>query len=289
MNLSEENAGREIFSAGNVLTALVLHILLFLAIWFFGSFDFRKKEIVIPVELTVAMGTGEVEETPPDPPPPEPEPEPEPQPKPPTPPPEPPKPQPIEEIKKDALVEEKVKKVKEIKPPKPVRTNVVKRVEDKKPQKTAKELLQERIARMRAAATDVKVPKNVNHTSGGEQRPPNWKELLNQGYRPGKVTTLAPNETSRCLALLKRAVDDKWRELSPRTGSRGTVLIAIRFNKAGDIVSTSLIEGTGDVTTDSAALRVVRSVGNVRGLSSQFLDRYSKETITIRYTIESIK
>jgi protein TonB len=289
MNLPEENEKTNVFSAKNILAALVVHILLFLAIWFFGNFNFKKKEVIIPIELTVAMGTGEVEETPPEPPPPEPEPESEPQPKPPTPPPEPPKPQPTEEIKKDALIDEKIKKVKEIKPPKPVRTNVVKRVEDTKPQKTAKELLQERIAKMRAAATDVKVPKNVNYTSGGEQRPPNWKELLNKGYIPGKVTTLAPNETSRCLALLKRAIDDRWRELSPRTGSRGTVNISIKLNKSGDITTASLISGTGDPTTDAAALKVVRSVGNVRGLSSQFLERYSKETITIRYTIESIK
>jgi protein TonB len=289
MSLLEENEKTNVFSAKNILAALVVHILLFLAIWFFGNFNFKKKEVIIPIELTVAMGTGEVEETPPEPPPPEPEPESEPQPKPPTPPPEPPKSQPTEEIKKDALIDEKIKKVKEIKPPKPVRTNVVKRVEDKKPQKTAKELLQDRIAKMRAAATDVKVPKNVNHTSGGEQRPPNWIELLNKGYRPGKVTTLAPNETSRCLALLKRAIDDRWRELSPRTGSRGTVNISIKLNKSGDITTASLISGTGDPTTDAAALKVVRSVGNVRGLSSQFLERYSKETITIRYTIESIK
>jgi hypothetical protein len=44
MNLPEENEKTNVFSAKNILAALVVHILLFLAIWFFGNFNFIHKK-----------------------------------------------------------------------------------------------------------------------------------------------------------------------------------------------------------------------------------------------------
>jgi len=269
MTYIDEEKKPDVTSGRNFAAAVVLHILLFAALWFFGQLELTKKELVIPVELTVVVDTP--------PPPPKVEKKPvEEKPKPPKPPPkkeDPPKP-------KEAVEQIQVKTNKIVKVEKPK--------EEKKPEapkKTAAQILEERLEAMRKSAKDVTVKEPVKPPK--EKPPPNWKELLAAGCKPGETNQIAPNEESRCLGILKRSIDDRWRELSPQTGAPGTVNITIVFSRGGAIERCSLAKGSGDRLSDAAAMKVVGSLGSVRGLSAAFLDKYSKEPITIRYKIES--
>ena len=150
---------------------------------------------------------------------------------------------------------------------------------------TAAQLREERLKAMRESAKDVTVKAPANPPK--EKPPPNWRELLAAGYKPGETNQIAPNEESRCLGILKRAIDDRWQELSPQTGAPGHVHITIAFSRGGAIARHSLAKSCGDALSDAAAMKVVGSLGTVRGLSAAFLDKYSKEPITIRYKIES--
>ncbi|MBR7180134.1 MAG: TonB family protein [Kiritimatiellae bacterium] len=275
MTYVDEEKKPRVLGTGNLVAALAVHIALFVALWIFGELSLAEKKLVIPVELTVVVDA---------PPPLAPKEEKKPAEKKPTPREE--KPVPPKEVKAADAVE----KI-------PVKTNAVARVrppeikppEERKkpdvPQKTAAQLREERLREMRERARNVVVDAKSAETK--EKPPVNWEKLLELGYRPGATNQIAPNEESRCLGLLKSAIDEKWRELSPQTGAPGTVHITIKFAKGGSIASSSLSKGSGDTLSDAAAMKVVRSVGSVRGLSSSFLDKYSKEPITIRYRIGS--
>lgn len=281
----DEEQKPEPMSATNLAVAVVLHGLFFALLWFAGQLHFREKEIVIPMDLTVVVQEnldGKENEPPPlkppEPEPPKPKP---PEPKPPKPPdPKPPEPKPVEAVEQ---IHEK--------------TNVVKKVEEKKPAppaKTAAELRAERLAEMRKQAKDVKdrpkppkPPEPDGKTGRKTLSDAEIARLLAQGYKPGATEQLAPNEESMCLGFLKNAIDAKWREMSPQVGRPGTVLISIRFDKSGRIAASALAKSCGDATTDAAAMRVVGSVGSVRSLTHSFLERYSKESITIRYEVSS--
>lgn len=279
----DEEQKPEPVGAANFAVAVVLHVLFFALLWFAGQLHFRDKEIVIPMDLTVVVqeNLDGAEDEPPPLKPPEPKP---PEPKPPEPkPPKPPDPPPPEP--KDA-----VEQIHE-------KTNVVKKVEEKKPEepkKTAAELRAERIARMREQAKDVKdrprppEPPQPNGRTGRKTlSDAEIARRIAQGYKPGATEQLAPNEESMCLGFLKNAIDEKWREMSPQVGRPGTVLISIRFDRSGRIAASTLAKSCGDATTDAAAMRVVGSVGSVRSLTHSFLERYSKESITIRYEVSS--
>lgn len=284
MTYIDEEKKPEVMGAGNFVAALVLHVLFFAALFAIGNFSFADEEIVIPIDLTVVVKEnldGMEDEPPPleDPPAPEPEPAaPDSAPEPPRQPDPPPPPKesvlPVEEQKPD--------------PPKKV-----------EPKKTAAELREERLKKMRDSAKDVDAPKKEKPKPKPPQ--PNGKtgpktlsdaeieKLLNRGYKPGATEQIAPNEESRCLALVKMAMDEKWRELSPRIGKEGIVNISIRFDRGGRIASSSLVKSCGDAASDAAALKVVRSVGSVRGLSTMFLEKYSKESITLIYSVRNGK
>jgi len=275
MTYIDEEKKPDVASGKNVAVAIFLHILLFAALWFFGQFEFTKKELVIPVELTVVV------DTPPPPPKVEEKKPVEEKPKPPKPPPkkeDPPKP-------KEAVEQIQVKTNKIVKVEKPKEEKPKEEKKPEPPKKTAAEIRKERLDAMRKSAKDVTIKESK---PSKEKPPPNWQELLNKGYKPGETTQIAPNEESRCLGILKQSIDDKWRELSPQTGAPGHVYITIRFSRGGVIAAHSLSKSSGDRLSDAAAMKVVGSIGSVRGLSAEFLDKYSKEPITIRYKIESL-
>ncbi len=265
----------------NYLISLGLHLALFALLWFAGQFAFRNKEIVIPIDLTVVVEEnldGKENEPPPLE---KPKPEPPPPPKPPEPKPEPP-PEPKETPKVEAVEQVKEVKKEEIKkPPKPEKTEAEKK-------KEREEARKKRLEDMRKRAQDAPTPKPVRdgRTEKKTLTDEQIRKLLQQGYKPGTSEQIAPNEESMCLGFLKQAIDTKWRELLPKIGRVGVVYIEIRFDRSGRIATSSLAQTSGDATTDAAAMKVVRSLGVIRGLTSSFLFKYSQQSITIRYKVE---
>ncbi len=266
----------------NYFLSLILHIALFALLWFAGQFAFRNKEVVIPIDLTVVVEENlDCKENeppplekpkPPSPKPPEPKPESKPEPKPE---PEPPKP---------------VEAVEVVKPPKPKPPKPPEKTEEEK-KKEREEARKKRLEEMRKSAQDTPAPKPVRDgkTEKKTLTDEEIRKLLQQGYKPGTSEQIAPNEESMCLGFVKQAIDAKWRELSPKIGRVGTVYIEIRFDRSGRIASSSVAQSSGDPVSDAAAMKVVRSVGVVRGLTTSFLSKYSRQSITIRYKVEGFK
>lgn len=283
----DEEQKPAVMSGTNVVIAIALHLLVFLFLWSANQLRFTEKELIIPIELKVILHEnldGNENEPPPKhPPQPEP-PKPKP-PKPDPPKPDPPKPDPVKPP-------EAVEKIHE-------KTNVVKRVEQpkepEKPKKTAAELRAERIARMIADAKDVKMPPKPREpdTNGKTAKqtltPEQIRAMMMAGATAGAVEQIPPNEESRCLGCIKRAIDEQWRLMSPQIGRTGQVDIAIKLDLQSRVVASSISRSCGDAVSDNAALRVVRSLGPIRGLSREFCQKFSKESLIIRYTIANSK
>ena len=303
----------EVISTTNVVLALVLHAAFFIAVFAFAKFHFKPKETVIPIDLTVVVNEnldGVDDEPPPlnDPPPPEPTP---PKPVEPTPPPPPPPPPP-HDTKVDAVeqIKEKPKEPEKKKPEKPKealeermkRMRESAKAAEKKPEpkepekkpeppkKTKEELLKERMEEMRKNAKTVKIkvpnaPSGNGRTERQTRTPEEIAKLLGQGYKPGATTQIATSEMQFCISRIQQAIDARWREVMPRIGTEGTVVILVRVNQQGRLVNCRLKESCGDRTSDAAAMTVVKTVPAIAGLDREFIKKYSKEDLSIRYKV----
>lgn len=287
----------DVMCTANVVFALVIHLACFLGFFLFARLHFRQKETVIPIDLTVVVNEnldGNENEPPPldDPPP-----------KPPEPPKVvPPPPPPKVDTKIDAVVKEKEKPKKpEKKPPEkkpmvkkeePKKVEPPKKEEPKKPEKTKEELLKERMEKMRNSAKTVKIkvpdkPSGNGRTERQTMTEDQIRKLLSDGYVPSSKTQVATSTMQLCLSKVQMAINARWSKVNPRIGAEGYVLIAVRFNSAGQMVNCRLSESCGDKTSDSAALTVVRSVGPIAGLDKEFLREFGKQDLVIRYKVES--
>lgn len=274
------------FNAVYFAAAIVVHIVLFLSIWYIGICEEDEKEIVIPMELMVVINENPdgVEnqpppETPPvsepDPPPPEPPKEPDP------PPPEPPK----EPDVTEAVVEvpEKPKPPeppKPTQPPKPPKPPEPPKKPDppKKPEMTR----EQRMAEMRNRTTKIKNPPPRNN-GRTDKRPQDWEKLLMQGYRPGATNQgLDAGEEARCFSLIRQAFYSKW-DRPAWTSSLKKMCLSVRFGAGGKVIGYSLTQSSGDASADRTVLRAASQVGYVRGLTSAFLEK--NKTVIVRFEV----
>ena len=107
------------------------------------------------------------------------------------------------------------------------------------------------------------------------------RKLLSDGYVPSSKTQIATSTMQLCLSKIQMAINARWSQVNPRIGKEGYVLIAVRFNSAGQMVNCRLSESCDD----SAALTVVRSVGPIAGLDKEFLREFGKQDLVIRYKV----
>lgn len=280
----------EVLSAKTLIVALLIHMAFFSAFWIFSIVNFKPKEVVIPIDLTVVVNEnldGKENE-----PPPleesEPEPPPEPKPEVKVEPPPPPKVENVEavEVVKEPETEKKsVKKVEKKPEKKPAK-------KPEKPKKTKEQLLRERIAKMRKSATTVKTPIVVKDVPSGDGRTSRKtlsdaevRRLLNQGYVPGRSEQLAASEAQRCASLIKMALDRRWSEVSPTIDREGMVVLEAQFTDAGRLVNCRIVKSCGSVISDRAALSVASTVGIVFGLSPEFIASSRKSPVLINYNV----
>ena len=291
-----------VFSVRTVVAAVVLHLAVFACFWVVAALNglFDPKEVVVPIDLTVVVNEnldgveGEppplVNPAPPEPPkPPEPKPKPQPKPKP-----EPPKP--LEQI-----VTNVVKQTERKKPPKkddPPKKDSPKKDEPKKedpPKKTKAQLRQEHLDRIRSGTKTVNKPvaievKGAKASGNGKTARQTMtkaeiERMLNSGVRPGTENRLAGSEEQRCLSLIQMAIEDRWDAMKPKVGRDGTVVLQVRFNSAGGFSEVRLQSGCGDALSDQAALSVARAVTSIRGLSAEFIAKFRREPLTVRYNV----
>ena len=280
----------EVLSTKTLIVALLIHMAFFSAFWIFSIVNFKPKEVVIPIDLTVVVNEnldGKENE-----PPPleesEPEPPPEPKPEVKVEPPPSPKVENVEavEVVKEPETEKKsVKKVEKKPEKKPAK-------KPEKPKKTKEQLLRERIAKMRKSATPVKTPIVVKDVPSGDGRTSRKtlsdaevRRLLNQGYVPGRSEQLAASEAQRCASLIKMALDRRWSEVSPTIDREGMVVLEAQFTDAGRLVNCRIVKSCGSVISDRAALSVASTVGIVFGLSPEFIASSRKSPVLINYNV----
>ena len=293
---SEVIEGRrpKVLSNGNVAIALAIHAVGFIGLYVFAAFHglFDKPLQVTPIDLTVVVNEnleGKENEPPPlqKPEPPKPKPEP---PKPKPKPKEPEKPKELEQIVTNIVTKVDKKKPDEKKKPEEKK----KKPEEKK--KTKEEIRKERLKQMRQSAKTVKAkvtievknaPSGDGRTSRKTLTDAQIRDMLNKGYRPGTSEQLATSEEQRCLSLIQMAIKEKWDQLAPKIGNNGTVLLSVRFNSAGGLVDVRLAKSCGDKLSDEAALSVARRVTSIAGLSDEFISRFRREPLTIKYNVSN--
>ena len=146
---------------------------------------------------------------------------------------------------------------------------------------------------MRESAKDVKdkpkpaEPPRTGKTGRKTLSDAEIAKMLAMGAKAGAVESIPNNEMEQCLYMLKNAIDKRWALVTPQIGRTGTVTITIKLNSAGAIATARLAQSCGDSVTDAAALKVVQGVGTVRGLTRDFIAKYSAEPITILYEVTS--
>lgn len=278
----EKKKGAEIFGLRSVTQAVLAHILFFALVWLL-ALPLREKTTVVPIDLTLVvhenLDGNENEpppEKPPEPPKPKPEPpKPKPKPEPPKPKPEPPKPAPVAESRAKAV---ETVSAKTNAPPKVAK-------------KTPKETREERLARMRNKAKDIArderpVPRPATNGRTGPKTlsEEEIKRRLGQGYTAGRVESLAPDERSRCISLIRAAFYRRW-ERPPWTDTLRPAKLRVEFGSGGRVKRFSLASGTGDRAADQSVLRAAQSVTSVHGLSAGFLKDVGY-TVTVEFIVK---
>ena len=274
----------QVFSAGNFVGALVVHILLFATLWYLGTFDFHDDDTVIPIELMVVVNEnldGNPDEPPPEKPVEPAPPEPEPPPPAPEPTPEPPPPVTVP----DAIVQEpeKPNPPKEVKPPDPPKE--VKKPDP--PKEDPKKARERRLQEMRASTTKVvqkpvtPPPRNNGLT---DRRPEDWRKKLLEGYKPGPINQgLDASEEQRCKSLIRETFYQKW-DRPPWTDQLREMVLSVQFGPGGEVRGYRLTQSSGDRSADDTVLRAAKLVSVVRGLSPSFLEK--NKTVTVRFKVK---
>ena len=227
--------------------------------------QYRPRELPVVTEFTVVIEENLVEtqavQQPPTPTPPQPQP----QERAPT----PDKPAPLPDLSsKDVIT---VEKKPDKKPP------------DKKPQETAKKPeFVKSTNRVTRTTSDFSTLQRV--TTAKALSAEEIKKLLNAGAKPGVKNQVPPDETSRCLALIKQALDAVWEQPGGAGGSSRPVVLDIRLETNGRIAGYNIRQSSGNPAFDKTVLQAAAICPPIRGLSAGFLQRY--DTIPISFATQ---
>lgn len=280
----------KVLSKRNLAIALVLHVSTFVLFWLYAACHdlFDKEEEIIPIDLTVVVNQnldGKENEPPPlkkvEPEPPKPKPQPKPKPKVK----EPEKPKELEKIvtnvvaKVDKKAEEKRPEKKKPEPPK----------------KTAKELREERMRKMRESAkqVDKKVTIEVRTAKASGDGRTARKTLsdaevmrrLNEGYKPGTSEQIATSELQLGYSLIKQTFEEKW-DKPPWTDTLKPMTIRVWFGGGGRIVKYNLERSSGDRKADQSILSAASRVGSIPALPAAFVDKFKRSGVPVQFTVK---
>ena len=274
----EEEKLPAVISRRTLTVALLLHLSVFVVFWLYAACHdlFHKDEEIIPIDLTVVVNEnldGKENDPPPlkkpDPPKPKPKPQPKPKPK----------------------VPEKPKELEKIV------TNIVTKVEKKvpeRPKKTARELREERMRKMRESAKVVNTKVTIevrNAKASGNGRTARKtlsnaeiQKLLNMDYKPGTSEQLAASDVQLGYSLIKSAVEDRW-EVPPWTDTLKPMTVRIWFGGGGRVVNYKLERSSGDAKADRSILSAASRVRAIPGLPPAFIEAYKSKGIPCQFTV----
>ena len=268
--------------------AFALHAVLFLFFWGMGIINFRKPDVIIPIDMTIVPPWAQQTD----------DPDPDPNPPPPEakqvkPPPKPPAPEKLEVKPKVDAVEKVVEKKKPVNlkekaklhktPPKPQPPQ--KSLKDSAKVITPKPVPVER-------PPDLKIPDNVKKFGKGTAadkplKDIDMKKMLDQGYRYGARNQLATSEEQRCVSLIRRAILREWNKESFKwySGLR-PIQVNLQLGSGGRVSGFSILSGSGDADVDRTAKSALNRLKGqqVPGLTAQFIGQYPNLTIVMEPT-----
>ncbi len=272
--------------------AFVLHVALFLFFWGMGLINFRKPDVIIPIDMTIVPPWAQQTDDPdPDPNPPPPEVKQEVKP-----PPKAPEPEKVEVTRPVEAVEKVVEKKKPEKidlkkKAKLVKTPPTPQPPQKSLQDTAKVVTPKPVPVERPP--DLKIPDNVKKFGKGTAADKplsniDMKKMLDQGYRYGARNQIATSEAQRCVSLIQAAIRREWNKESFKwySGLR-PIQVDFQLGPGGVVRGFAIRAGSGDADVDrtaQSALRRLKANGRIDGLSAQFLEQYPELTIVMEPT-----
>ena len=270
--------------------AFAVHVALFLFFWGMGIINFRKPDVIIPIDMTIVPPWAQQTDDPePDPNPPPPEVKQE------TPPPKAPEPEKVEVKPNVEAVEKVVEKKKPEKVDLKKNAKLVKKPpKPQPPPKSLKDTAKLNPAKPLERPPDLKIPDTVKTFGKGtaHDKPlPNidMKKMLDQGYRYGAKNQIATSEAQRCASLIKEAIYREWNKESFNWHS-GLRPIRVDFQLgAGGIVRGFAIQsggGSGDAEVDRTAVSALNRLKGqkIYGLTAQFLEQFPELAIVMEPT-----
>ena len=269
--------------------AFAVHAALFLFFWGMGLINFRKPDVIIPIDMTIVPPWAQQTDDPePDPNPPPPEVKQE------TPPPKAPEPEKVEVKPNVEAVEKVVEKKKPEKVDLKKNAKLVKKPpKPQPPPKSLKDTAKLNPAKPLERPPDLKIPDTVKTFGKGTAHDKplkdiDMKKMLDQGYRYGAKNQIATSEEQRCVSLIKAAILREWQKESSKwySGLR-PILVDFHLGPGGAVRKFALVRGSGDADVDRAAqsaLRRLQTNGGIPGLSAQFLEQFPQLPIEMELT-----
>ena len=232
--------------------AFVLHVALFLFFWGMGLINFRKPDVIIPIDMTIVPPWAQQTD----------DPDPDPNPPPP-------------EVKQEVKPPPKAPEPEKVEVTRPVEA-VEKVVEKKKPEKIDLKI-PDNVKKFGKGTAADKPLSNID-----------MKKMLDQGYRYGARNQIATSEAQRCVSLIQAAIRREWNKESFKwySGLR-PIQVDFQLGPGGVVRGFAIRAGSGDADVDrtaQSALRRLKASGRIDGLSAQFLEQYPELTIVMEPT-----
>ena len=261
--------------------AFAVHVALFLFFWGMGIINFRKPDVIIPIDMTIVPPWAQQTDDP-------------------NPDPNPPPPQ-VKEVKplpkapepKNEEVKPKVDAVEKVVEKKKVERGELKnkaklQKTPPKPQKPEPKLKDTaKLNKVPAPPApppppDIKIPDSVrDFGKGTASEDPlkniDMKKMLEQGYRYGARNQLATSEEQLCLSLIKRAINREWdkESFNYHEGLRN-IQVKLQLGIDGKVRGFMVLSGSGDADVDRTAHNALTRLRGtkINGLTEQFLTKY---------------
>ena len=269
--------------------AFAVHVALFLFFWGMGIINFRKPDVIIPIDMTIVPPWAQQTD----------DPEPDPNPPPPEvkqevkPPPKAPEPEKVEVKPNVEAVEKVVEKKKPEKVDLKKNAKLVKKPpKPQPPPKSLKDTAKLTPAKPLERPPDLKIPDNMKKFGKGtaHDKPlPNidMKKMLDQGYRYGAKNQIATSEEQRCVSLIKQAILREWNKESFKWYN-GLKPIEVEFHlgSGGVVQNFKIRSGSGDADVDRTAVSALNRLKGqkIYGLTAQFLEQFPELAIVMEPT-----
>lgn len=134
------------------------------------------------------------------------------------------------------------------------------------------------VSRKRVTRSNQPQPKPRNRLSKAE-----IEKLLAEGAQPSDHTSI-PDESARCLALIKQTLYAVWEQPSREAATGAEAVLRLHLGPSGRVSDGALQRRSGNATLDASVMRVAESVQRIHGLSGAFIRRHP--TVTVAFTVE---